>query len=193
MKSITFKLAFLIAIMFTSCNSDELTKSKAESIIEDCQEKTGKKMKKTNIYHFGSVRIPNSDSPEFSTYLDKHKKMEDLGLVNISEQKKDPSRYGSGDPIVEVTLTPKGKEYLVGRIDDMFGRKKAQFISCYYKVKEINEIQIIPERNEAKVKITLERYDETPFFEKANEKKNPQELKDTATFRKTTDGWKACD
>ena len=126
--------------------------------------------------------------------MEKHTKMQELGLVNISESKKDTREFGrSKGDIIEVTLTPKGKEFVVGRIDNTFGRLYAQFKSCEYKTKEVMEIQEIPERNEAKVKVVFERYNETPFFEEVNEKGNPKELIETAPFRKTTDGWKLCD
>jgi hypothetical protein len=55
------------------------------------------------------------------------------------------------------------------------------------------EIREIPERNEAKVKVAFERYNETPFFDEANEKGNPKEIVETAAFEKTIDGWKLCD
>lgn len=68
--------------------------------------------------------------------------MKDFGLVTISEAKKDTRKFGraKGD-IIEVSLTPKGKEYLVGRVDDMFGHLSAQFKSAEYDIKEIVEIQ----------------------------------------------------
>lgn len=36
-------------------------------------------------------------------------------------------------------------------------------------------------------------FNETPFFEETNEKKNPKEFSETVLYRKTTDGWKLCD
>lgn len=194
MKFITIKFAVLILVTLTSCGSDQLSKSEAESIFKECQEKLGKKLFKTNIYRYGIIDISDSDDAKYDNMLDKHKKMEELGLVTVSESKKDTRKFGKakGD-IIEVSLTAKGKEYLVGRVDDMFGHLSAQFKSAEYEIKEIVEIQEIPERNEAKVKITFERFSETPFFEEANEKKNSKEFSDTATYRKTTDGWKLCD
>ena len=92
--------------------------------------------------------------------------MEELGLIKISEAKKDIREFGrSKGDVIEVSLTPKGKEFVVGRVDNTFGRLYAQFKSWEYKIKEVLEIQEIPERNEAKVKVAFERYNETPFFE----------------------------
>jgi|GEM_PF-2239657 hypothetical protein len=194
MKLITLTLSIITIFTIISCGSDQLSKSEAKSVFKECQEKLGKKLFKTNIYRYGIIDISESDSENSFNLLDKHKEMENLGLVTISEPKKDTRQFGRAKGnIIEVSLTPKGKEYLVGRVDNMFGNLSAQFKSAEYEVKEITEIQEIPERNEAKVKMTFERVNETPFFEKANEKKNPKEFSDSATYRKTTDGWKLCD
>lgn len=194
MKFITLKLAVLLVLLITSCGSDELTKSKAKSIMKECQEKLDKELFKTNQYRYGIIDIPDRKSEEYFNTLNTHKKLEKLGLVTISEPNKDTRELGNskGD-IIEVNLTPKGKEFLVGRVDNTFGHLKAEFKSCEYKIKKVVEIQEIPERNEAKVKVAFERYNETPFFEKANQKANPKELVETASFRKTTDGWRLCD
>lgn len=187
-----FTTLFFAALI--SCGSDQLSKSEAKSIIQECQEKSGKELFKTNKYIYGIIEVPDSSSADFSTFLEKHKKLEKLGLVNISQPKKDTREFGrTKGNVIEITLTSKGKEFVVGRIDDFFGSLSAPFKSCEYKIKEVTEIQEIPERNEAKVKVVLERYSETPFFEEANEKGNPKELIDTAPFRKTSDGWKLCD
>ncbi|WP_163517671.1 hypothetical protein [Gelidibacter japonicus] len=50
------------------------------------------------------------------------------------------------------------------------------------------EIREIPERNEANVKLAFERYNETPFFDEANEKVNPEKVVQTSSFRRTTHG-----
>lgn len=194
MKNINIKITLLLSIFLIACTSDHLSKSQAESIIKECQEKSGKEIFKTNKYTYGIIDVPESGSADFSAVLKKHKKMEELGLVTISEAKRDTREFGrSKGDVIEVNLTPKGKEFLVGRVDNTFGRLYAQFKSCEYKIKEVLEIQEIPERNEAKVKVAFERYNETPFFEEANEKNNPKEIVETAPFRKTNDGWKLCD
>lgn len=194
MKFITLKLAVVLILLITSCGSDELTKSEAKSIMKECQEKLDKDLFKTNLYHYGIIDIPETKSEEYSNILEKHKEMEKLGLVTISEPKKDTREFGNskGD-IIEVNLTPKGKEFLIGRVDNTFGHMKAQFKSCEYEIKDIVEIQEIPDRNEAKVKVNYLRINETPFFEEANQNKNPKEFFETVSYRKTTDGWKLCD
>lgn len=50
MKTITLKFALLFTLVITSCGSDQLSKSEAKSIFEECQEKLGDKLFKTNIY-----------------------------------------------------------------------------------------------------------------------------------------------
>lgn len=194
MKIISIKITLLLSVILISCSSNHLSKSQAESIIIECQKKSDKEIFKTNKYIYGIIDVPESSTADFSAVLEKHKKMEELGLVTISEAKRDTREFGrSKGDVIEVTLTPKGKEFVVGRVDNTFGRLYAQFKSCEYKIKEVLEIQEIPERNEAKVKVALERYNETPFFEEANEKNNPKEIVDIAPFRKTNDGWKLCD
>ena len=194
MKTMSIKITLLLSIILLSCGSKQLSKDEAKSIINQCQEKAGKELFKTNKYTYGIVNIPDSSHPNFANFLDKHKKMEELGFVSISETKKDNRQFGkSKNGIVEITLTPKGEEHLVGRVENFFGKLSAQFKSCEYKIKEIIEIQEIPDRNEAKVKVAFERYNETPFFEESNEKGNPKEIIKTVPFRKTTDGWKLCD
>lgn len=194
MKFITLKLAVVLLLLMNSCGSDALTKSEAKSIMKECQEKLDKDLFKTNQYRYGIIEIPDTNSEEYSNLLNKHKELEKLGLVTISKPQRDRREFGNskGD-IIEVNLTPKGKEFLVGRVDDMFGHKKAQFKSCEYEIKEIVDIQEIPERNEAMVKVNYERIEETPFFEEANEKNNPKEFVETISYRKTNDGWKLCD
>lgn len=194
MKSITLKLALLFTVLISSCDSGQLTKSEAKSIMKECQEKLDKELFKTHLYRYGIIDIPKTKSEEYSNILNRHKEMEKLGLVTISDPKKDTREFGNskGD-IIEVNLTSKGKEFLVGRVDNTFGHLKAQFKSCEYEIKEIVEIQEIPERNEAKVKVNYKRINETPFFEETNEKKNPKEFSETVLYRKTTDGWKLCE
>ncbi len=56
--------------------------------------------------------------------------MEQLGFVTIGEAKKDTRKFGrSKGDVIEVSLTPKGKEFVVGRVDNTFGRLYAQFKS----------------------------------------------------------------
>lgn len=194
MKYITLKLALLFTVLISSCDSGQLTKSEAKSIMKECQEKLDKKLFKTDLYRYGIIDIPATKSEEYSNILNRHKEMEKLALVTISEPKKDKREFGNskGD-IIEVNLTSKGKEFIVGRVDNTFGHLKAQFKSCEYEIKNIVEIQEIPESNEAKVKVNYERINETPFFEEANEKNNPKEFIESVLYRKTTDGYKLCD
>lgn len=194
MKFNTIIFAILISVLSFSCGSDQLTKSKAEDIIKECQEKTGKKITKTNKYTYGIIDMPDSTDVNFSKFLNKHKELEKLGLVKISDVKRDTRRYGkSKGSIIEITLTPDGEKYKTGRVEDFFGKLTANFKSCEYQLIQINEIQEIPERNEAKVKVTFERFAENPFFDESNEKRNPKRITETLSFRKTTDGWKLCD
>lgn len=63
--------------------------------MKECQENLRKKLFKTNIYRFGIIDISESDSENYSNLSDKHKEMENLGLVTISDPKKDTRKFGS--------------------------------------------------------------------------------------------------
>lgn len=194
MKLLSIPFLVLITFILTSCGADELSKSKASAIMNECQEKAENKIFKTNQYTYGVLNVPDPSIVSFDDFLADHLKLEQQGMVIIGELKKDGRQLGnSNGNVVEVRLTPKGEEYLVGKIEESFGRLSAQFKSCEYKTKEILEIQEIPERNEAMVKVAFERFNETPFFEEGNEEKNPKEFVERIPFRKTTDGWKFCD
>jgi len=89
-------------------------------------------------YTYGIIDIPDSSSANFSNFLDKHKKMEELGFVSFNDTKKDKCEFGkSKHGMVEISLTPKGKDYLVGRVENLFGKLSAQFKSVNIKSKRL--------------------------------------------------------
>lgn len=105
MKNIGIKITLLLSLILTSCNSGHLSKSQAETIIKECQEKSGKEIFKTNKYTYGIIEVSDSNSTDFSDIMEKHKKMEKLGMVIISEAKKDTREFGrSKGDVIEVTL-----------------------------------------------------------------------------------------
>ncbi|MDT0295176.1 hypothetical protein ACFQ3R_05025 [Mesonia ostreae] len=172
-----------------SCGSDQLTNNKAESIIRDCQ--TKETLIKTKTITYGTVEMDDMLKSKFPDYLKPYQKNENLGIVNIGPLERVKGIMGKKDRY-EVTLTSKGKEYLESSKEDSGGKIAGKFKICEYKFDSVKEIQEIPERNEAKVKITFIRFNETPLFDSSNEKKNPKEILKSVTFRKTNDGWKLC-
>lgn len=183
-------LSIFFCIVLTSCGSDQLTNSKAESIIKDCQ--TKETLIKTKTITYGIVEMDDMLKPKFPDFLKPYQKNENLGIVNIGPLKRVKGIIGKKDRY-DVTLTAKGKEYLESSKEDSGGKVTGKFKICEYKFDAVKEIQEIPERNEAKVKISFARFNETTLFDSTNEKKNPKEISKTVTFRKTNDGWKLCD
>ncbi|MDG1730961.1 MAG: hypothetical protein P8L21_00525 [Polaribacter sp.] len=183
-------LAILFYSVLTSCTSDVLTKEKAESIIKSCQ--TEESLIKTKTFNYGTVEIDDLLKSKFPDFMKPYHKLEKLGIFNIGDLKRVKGIVGKKDQY-EITLTSNGKEYLVNSKKGFNGKITGKFKTCEYKFNNIQEIQEMPKRNEAKVKIQFTRFKETPFFEEIHQKRNPKTRSITVTFRKTTDGWKLCD
>ncbi|WP_298593653.1 hypothetical protein [uncultured Christiangramia sp.] len=132
-----------------------------------------------------------TDKNQNQELLKYYEKLENLGVIKLSTIERKKGALGEKDHF-EVSITPKGETYRVGKEQDFLGSLSGQFKICEYKFKVAKEIQEIPERNEAKVSLILKRFNETPFFQDADEPNNPKEIVETAIFRKTTDGWKLC-
>ena len=176
--------------IITACSSDELTKDQAETIIKECQ--TEESAVKTKTFYYGIVEIDDLLKAKFPDKMKPYERLEDLGILNIGPLERVDGIIGKKDRY-EVTLTEKGKEFLVKSEENSRGKITGKFKICEYKFDSVSEIQEIPEHNEANVKVTLTRFNETPFFEDAHEKRNPKEVIKTVTFRKTDSGWKFCD
>ncbi|MFL0143080.1 hypothetical protein [Tenacibaculum maritimum] len=183
-------LAILFYSVLTSCTSDFLTKEKAESIIKNCQ--TSESIIKTKTFFYGTVEIGDLLKSKFPDKMKPYQELEKSGIINIGDLKRVKGIVGKKDQY-EITLTPKGKDLLVSSEKGFRGKITGEFKICEYKFDNVQEIQEIPERNEAKVKISFIRFNETPFFEDTNQKRNPEMKSKTVTFRKTDSGWKLCD
>lgn len=183
-------LTIFFCLTLISCGSDQLTNSKAESIIEDCQ--TKKSLIKTKTISYGIVEMDDLLKSKFPDYLKPYQENEKLGIVHIGPLERVRGIVGKKDRY-EVTLTPKEEEYLVSSEEGSGGKIKGKFKICEYRFAGVKEIQEIPERNEATVKVSFARFNETPLFEDSQEKRNPKEIVKTVTFRKIESGWKLCD
>lgn len=183
-------LLYLCSFSLTACGSDNLTKAKAEAIIKECQ--TEETAIRTKTFYYGTVEIDDLLKAKFPDKMKPYEKYEELGILNIGPLKRVKGILKKKDQY-EVSLTEKGKELLVKSEELYRGKTKGEFKLCEYKFDSVTEIHEIPDQNIAKVKVRLTRFNETAFFEKAHEKRNPKEMIKTVTFRKTNEGWKLCD
>ncbi|RXG30686.1 hypothetical protein [Leeuwenhoekiella marinoflava] len=184
-------LSILFCIVLTSCGSDKLTNSKAESIIEDCQ--TNESLVKTKKFTYGTVEMDDMLKSKFPDFLKPYQKLEERGIVKIGSLERVEGGIMGKKDSYEITLTPKAEKFLVDSEVESSGKIRGKLKICEYKFDSVIEIQEIPERNDAKVKVSFARFNETPFFEDADENKNPKKIVETVTFRKTNEGWKLCD
>lgn len=193
MKSVTRILILAMTLMLCSCQNEDLTKDKAADIARECESKANKPTIKTTTFDYGEVRVNTTMNKRFDDKMVKYIKFQEMGLVTIDTLDTKTGSLGSKTEIYNIKLTPKAEELIVGDVKDRSGSLTAKLKICEYKFKEVREVQILPEKNAAKVKVVFERFDETPFFEEKNEKKNSKEIVKTVPYRKTTDGWKLCD
>jgi hypothetical protein len=184
-------LSILTILFFTtliSCSQDKLTKDMAKSMVIDCQKRES--YSKTRRVSYGTVQQWDIFKNKFLNFLKIEREFEKLGLLKIGKLQRIKGDMGFKDSY-EITLTPKGKKHLLKSETDYKGEITGKFVTCEYKFENIAEIHEIPEKNIAKVKIRIIRFNETPFFEES--KSTPKEKFEFVMIRKTTDGWKLCD
>lgn len=193
MKFITIKLALLASVILTSCGSDELTKSKAENLIRECEEKVGKPAIKTTTFDYGRIEVVSYGNNKYDSKMKIYTKYKELGLVTIDTLPTEKSgSWGRKKEVYQINLTSKATPHII-KTDTLNGKITAKVKVLQYIFDSVTEVHEIPEKNTASVKAKLVRTDETPFFTDAFEKKNKKEVIRTLPFRKTTDGWKLCD
>ena len=62
-------VAILTAIILSSCGSDELTKSKAEYLIRDCEKKVGKPAIKTTSFDYGRIEVVSYGNTKYDSKM----------------------------------------------------------------------------------------------------------------------------
>lgn len=193
MKFITIKLALLFSIILTSCGSDELTKSKAENLIRECEEKTGKPAIKTTSFDYGRIEVVSYGNTKYDSKMKIYTKYKEMGLVTIDTLPTEKSgSWGRKKEVYQMNLTSKAIPHII-KTDTLNGKITAKVKVLQYIFDSVTEVHEIPDKNTASVKVKIVRANETPFFTEAFEKKNKKEIIKTLPFRKTTDGWKLCD
>lgn len=193
MKFITIKLVLLFSVILTSCGSDELTKSKAENLIRDCEEKSGKPAIKTTSFDYGRIEVVSYGNTKYDSKMKLYTKYKEMGLVTIDTLPAEKSgSWGIKKELYQVNLTEKATPHII-KTDTVNDKITAKVKVFQYIFDSVTEVHEIPDKNTASVKAKLVRTNETPFFTEAFEKKNKKEIIKTLPFRKTTDGWKLCD
>ena len=189
MKIKTAILTILLFTILTSCSSDKLTNSKAESLFITCQ--AGENLIKTNTSSYGIIERSDSYKKRNGNFIESYKKLEKEGLYIVGELQRVKRSYIMKDRY-EINLTPKAKEFLISSKKGFRGEISGKFRMCEYTFGSIEEIHEIPEKNIADVRVKFIRINETPFFREAHEKLNPKEVLKQVKYKKTNDGWKLC-
>jgi hypothetical protein len=181
---------FLLITIFTSCSSDELTKSKAESMAIECIK--GENHVKTTTSYYGVLEQWDRFKKKNTVFLESYKKLEEKGLYNMGELQHVKGVLGMKERY-EISLTPKAEKLLISSKKDAKGKITGKFKICEYTFESVEEIHEIPAENIANVKLKFIRINETPFFKETHEKANPKEVFKQVKYKKTNDGWKLCD
>lgn len=178
MKTILLTLLSLSFIVI-SC-SDNLNTSKAEKLINECDEKFPKY--ETSYIDTGNNLALYEEMVKIYNQLEKE------GLLKI--EKKENTKLGLVTYNIE--LTEKGKEYTDTNKSDRLGvtRNSVKVITYKLKLKSVNSIHEIPSMNAAEIATTYER-EATPFSILKPDSEKEKENK--VTLLKTNKGWKACD
>ena len=191
MKSIAKVLTSCILLSLSIGCSDKLTDGKAEDLIR--QRLKFPLFEQISISH-GLVGYLSDSLPEFY-YILQEKGMftiQPVGQGGIFE-----TSYG-----FRVTLTAKGKKYIVKDVKDPIKQGETgefmyntYFKTCELDFNKIEGVQEIPGLNSAIISYTMQRKNFTPFWsyyeDKDKVKKKPNNLQ-PATFGavKMNDGWR---
>ncbi|PQJ73131.1 hypothetical protein [Polaribacter butkevichii] len=170
-------LLFLVNLIVTSC-SDKLTESKVRDLINQC---TSKPLETISSINLGKTMF--TSEKEFNIY----KKLEEKGLISVKKTKeKFFTKY-------DISLTKEAKPYISeAKKKGKYGYT-AKVLLCKYEVEKIGNIQNIPSKNTAEVKVTLKKIEKTPFDELLN--RNQSEFVDKTILIKKTEnnGWVYCE
>ncbi|AXG69813.1 hypothetical protein KORDIASMS9_02041 [Kordia sp. SMS9] len=171
------KILILMLLTLISCDSGNLTNSKAQKIIELCLEK--KPLQRTVQLQINKTRFYKSQIKEL---LPKYEKLQEKGLLEIKSLEKNKRKF-------EVTITESGKKL----IEEL--REGSNFVlmrSHKYEVDEVLEVIENPMQNTAVVKVQYKAIDITPFSILNRSDMNEFIIQDIKMI-KTSNGWKYCD
>lgn len=181
---------FFLLLTIFSC-SDELTKSKAESIIEDCFDLDPNVSVVSILEGKTTFYYKNKTSLE---KLEKMKSLQSQGFISLDSIN---GRKGRS-VIYDIKILEKSKPFIDTnekrdkRLSGLFGNKVSKYFrTCEYIIEDVLEVQEIPAMNGARVKLKLKKTNTTPF--QILSKDMPDFKEKSLTLRKTSDGWKYCD
>jgi len=177
-------LGIVTILLFIACGSDNLSDSKAKSIIKKCLEKEPEQ--RTVAFTLGKATFRDRDYDK--ELLQKYKTLVDDGYLKMELVNEVKTGYRKRKEF-EVSLTEKSLEYME-KVPEGQGNAEAKIYK--YVVDEILEVHETPATNTAEVKVNFKPVDVTPFAVLA--KKTPTEFwVRNLTLKKTSKGWKYCD
>lgn len=178
-------LLFIISIMFFSCNSENLSNSKAENIISSCLEK--KPLQRNVPLTIGKATFSAQDFDV--ELLQKYIKLKEDKYINMEIIKEFTKGWRKGTKEFNIKLTEKAMEYM----QEVPENGKTAYAKTFrYEVDKVLEVQEIPSLNSAKVKVQYKAVDITPFA--ILSRKDPSEFWiEDLKMTKTSNGWKYCD
>lgn len=179
-------------VALCSCQSENLTKDKAEEIVRKCEFKADKKVIKTRTIDYGLIEINKAIKVKFPEKINQYIELSEKGLITIDTLPNKKENFGREKEVYQVSFTPKASEMLMSS-DTLHGKVTGKFRICEYNFDSVTEVHEIPNKNSASVKVKFVRINETLFFRDTDEKKHKKEIIETILFRKTSDGWKLCD
>lgn len=181
----------VIIITAMSCGSDNLSNSKAKKILNECMKDSP--IQRKVVIQTGEVTFNIKNK---SNKIAKYEKLRDEGFLEMTEIKQKSS--GGNDPLSQwrknirrfnITVTSKVEEYALK------APEKAKYVEVKiyrYVVDKVLEVQEIPAKNTARVKVQYKAVDVTPFAILSS--KDPSEYwVKNKTMKKTSNGWKYCD
>jgi hypothetical protein len=176
-------ILFLLTITLLSCDSDNLSNSKAEKIISKCLEQ--KPQQRQERLTIGKATFRDKDYD--IELLQKYMQLKDKGYIEMELIKEITKGYRKGSKEYSIKLTNKALEYIIESTEVSVIVKTFK-----YEVGEVLEVQEFPAANTAKAKVKFEATNITPFA--ILSRKDPTEfwIKDF-NLTKTSNGWKYCD
>lgn len=173
MKKISLGFFVVFITVFYSCSSGELTRGKAEKLIN---EKFGFPLAEFTTYNQQGV---------FSSRKTLEKEGA-LKVINYTEKSFSGRRYAKE----KVEITGLGKKYIFKGQSDHFGKNSTKLATNTIEVKEITGIKTDENNLNATVELILIRKNITPWGVGYKYYKENQEIQKNIQFEKYDDGWR---
>ncbi len=185
-------LAIVLGLIFVSCSSDKLTEGKVEDLVNECLDKNTREKYETTTIKTGDKVKLSSENGYYKLIV------EDYSLYSLLNEKgfikqENIKKQGRYDIYCKVSLTDKMKKEFIldSRKSDEYEWHTIKL--CRYEVDKVNSIQLIPQFNVAKVKVTLKKVDKTPLYD-ILQKDEPEFKEENIELTKTENkGWIYCE